>query len=159
MKYNNVRYCLMEVSINHEDRNPQIVMKDLGITYQCSTPQSMGDQWWFWNCSNLPEKLPSYLTLLDINPMECIGYGLSKEEAESIRDWNKKPEKSYIENCLIVPSKKDKGKELFIETDNGFMSRLDGYAIIPIEMYNDLKEDQNTLDASTDIPSNINNEY
>ena len=83
-----LRYCLMEAGLGcNEDRHPQMVMKELGITYQHSTPQSIGDQWWFWNCENIPEITPSYLTPLNLNPMECIGYGLSKEDAESIRDY------------------------------------------------------------------------
>lgn len=66
---------------------PKKAMKELGITYQEATPQSMGDQWWFWNCQNLPEKLPPFLTDLGLDPMECIGFGLSKEMAEKIRDF------------------------------------------------------------------------
>jgi len=42
-------------------RHAQVVMKELGITYQHSTPQSIGDQFWFWNCENIPEKLPDYI--------------------------------------------------------------------------------------------------
>lgn len=83
-----LRYDLMWASFHcNENRHPQEVMKELGIIYQHSTPQSMVDQWWFWNCENTPEILPSYLTPLDLDPMECIGYGLSKEKAESIRDY------------------------------------------------------------------------
>ena len=67
--------------------HPQVVMQELGITYQHATPQSVGDQWWFWNCENVPDKLPEYLTVLDLDPMECIGFGLSKEDAEKIRDY------------------------------------------------------------------------
>ncbi len=59
-------------------------MKELGITYQQATPQSMGDQWWFWNCKNIPEALPDDLTELNLDPMDCIGYGLSQEDAEKI---------------------------------------------------------------------------
>jgi len=70
--------------------HPQKAMKELGITYQHATPQSMGDQWWFWNCENLPEQLPPFLTKLDADPMECIGFGLSRENAEVIRDYNTK---------------------------------------------------------------------
>lgn len=65
----------------------QQVMKRLGITYQHATPQSMGDQWWFWNCENVPDPLPKYLRVLGLDPMKCIGSGLSKEDAESIRDY------------------------------------------------------------------------
>ena len=64
--------------------HPQQVMKELGITYQHATPQSMGDQWWFWNCQNVPEPLPDYITVLDIEPHDAIGWGLSKEMADEI---------------------------------------------------------------------------
>ncbi len=91
MNTNHLRYDLTEASFEcNENRHAQKVMKELGITYQHSTPQSMGDQWWFWNCENLPDKLPAYLTPLNLNPMECIGYGLSKEDAENILDYNSK---------------------------------------------------------------------
>lgn len=68
-------------------KHPQTIMKELGITYQKSTPQSIADQWWFWNCENIPPVLPDYLTEMKNDPMECIGYGLSKEDAEAIRDY------------------------------------------------------------------------
>jgi hypothetical protein len=61
-------------------------MRELGITYQHATPQSVGDQWWFWNCRNLPDKLPEYLTELNIDPMDAIGYGLSREDAITIKE-------------------------------------------------------------------------
>lgn len=83
-----LRYDIMEARFRcDESRHAVKVMEALGITYQHRTPQTMGDQWWFWNCENLPEKLPSYLTLLNLNPMDAIGYGLSKEDAEKIRDY------------------------------------------------------------------------
>lgn len=63
-------------------------MERLGITYTHSTPQSMGDQFWFWNCSNVPDPLPEYISTLDVDPMECIGFGLSLEMAEEIRSQN-----------------------------------------------------------------------
>jgi hypothetical protein len=69
------------------NEHPQQTMTRLGITYQHATPQSMGDQWWFWNCENLPEPLPEHFSILDLNPMEQIGWGLSKEDAEKIRDY------------------------------------------------------------------------
>jgi hypothetical protein len=65
--------------------HPQLVMKKLGITYAGSTPQSVYDQWWFWFCSNVPEILPPYLTVLDdLDPQQLIRNGLSKEEADFI---------------------------------------------------------------------------
>ena len=72
---------------NVKQDHPQKVMKELGITYQHATPQSIADQWWFWNCENVPEQLPPYLKVMDLNPMEQIGWGLSKEDAEKIRDY------------------------------------------------------------------------
>lgn len=67
-----------------DNRHPQVVMQSLGITYQHATPQSMGDQWWFWNCENVPDPLPKFLSVLEIDPMACIGWGLSREDAEKI---------------------------------------------------------------------------
>lgn len=61
-------------------------MKELGIAYTHSTPQSLGDQFWFWNCSNIPENLPSYITELETkDPMEFVGWGLNEEEAKEIK--------------------------------------------------------------------------
>ena len=70
-----------------EEEHPQLVMKKLGISYQHATPQTICDQWWFWNCENVPEPLPEHFSILDLNPMEQIGWGLSKEDAEKIRDY------------------------------------------------------------------------
>ena len=67
--------------------HPQDVMKKLGISYQHATPQSMGNQWWFWNCENIPDELPENIESMAIDPMDAIGYGLSKEMAEKIRDY------------------------------------------------------------------------
>lgn len=87
-KNTHLKYCIMEASMNcGVDGHPQKVMDVLGITYQASTPQSMGDQWWFWNCEGIPDKLPKYLTEMKNDPMECIGFGLSQEAAELIRDY------------------------------------------------------------------------
>ena len=71
----------------NEDRHALVVMKELGITYQHATPQSMGDCWWFWNCENIPEQLPEFIGELDADPMEAVGWGLYQEEAELIRDY------------------------------------------------------------------------
>ena len=71
----------------NEKRHAQVLMKELGITYQHCTPQSIGDQFWFWNCENIPENLPKFITIADLNPMEIIGFGLSKEDAQKILDY------------------------------------------------------------------------
>lgn len=55
-----------------EDRHAQEVMRELGITYQDLTPQSIADQFWFWYCDNVPEVLPPYLVDLRANPNHWI---------------------------------------------------------------------------------------
>jgi len=83
-----LRYDLIAATYSNESRHPQQVMRDLGITYQHATPQSMADQWWFWNCQNIPTAtLPDYITELDVDPIRAVGYGLSWEDAEWIRDF------------------------------------------------------------------------
>lgn len=80
-----LRYCIMTAGIDcHEHRHPQTVMRELGISYQYATPQSMGDQWWFWNCSGVSDDLPKYLSPMNIDPHKYIGFGLSKEGADKI---------------------------------------------------------------------------
>jgi hypothetical protein len=68
------------------NKHAQEIIKDLGITYQHSTPQSMSDSWWFWNCKNIPEKLPEYVRQLNTKAMCCIGWGLSEEMAKAIAE-------------------------------------------------------------------------
>ncbi len=93
-----LRFCMMYSFYSKDEENtgevkrlggmhPQKAMMELGITYTNATPQSMGDQWWFWNCESLPDKLPPFLTEMKNDHMEMIGYGLSQKEAESIRDY------------------------------------------------------------------------
>lgn len=69
--------------------HPQEAMRALGITYQHATPQTAGEQWWFWNCENVPEVLPPFLEVLNIDPMQAVGFGLSREQAITIRDFRK----------------------------------------------------------------------
>jgi len=97
LKFDILWFPYNEVAMSH----PQKVVKELGITYQHSTPQSMGDCWWFWNCEVTPEPLPPYLSEIKLDPMECIGYGLSQEDAEKIRDFYKKPLPNEIDLTLL----------------------------------------------------------
>ena len=84
-----LRYDYIGASMTYnESRHAKVVMAELGITYQIATPQSVCDQWWFWNCDNIPYILPTFITPLIIDPMDCIGYGLSKADAESIIKFN-----------------------------------------------------------------------
>lgn len=63
------------------------IMRQLGITYRHATPQSFYDCWWFWNCENVPDKLPAYIEPLKLTPREAIGRGLSYEDAERIASY------------------------------------------------------------------------
>lgn len=61
------------------------LMKRLGITYKLAVPQSLGDQWWFFNCRNVPPELPSCVTTRDFGNLDrLVGYGLSKENVTAI---------------------------------------------------------------------------
>lgn len=44
----------------------------------------------------------------------------------------------YVKNCLIKPKS---GDILFIETKDSVVPCLNGYAIVPLEEYNDLLKD------------------
>lgn len=82
-----LRYCLYSAHINCDiTAHPQQTMHALGIKYQAATPQSLGEQWWFWNCENIPEPLPQYLTELTVDPYDAIGWGLSKEQTDAIHN-------------------------------------------------------------------------
>ncbi len=83
-KLMHIRYDYLTAHDCGVKEHAQACMKKLGIAYTHSTPQSLGDQFWFWNCKNVHEPLPKYLTELKADPMECIGFGLSREEAIEI---------------------------------------------------------------------------
>lgn len=74
--------------------HPQELMRDLGITYQHCTPQSLYDMWQFWNCENVPDKLPECITRHSWNPAKWIGYGLSEEDGKKIMEARLCPDKS-----------------------------------------------------------------
>lgn len=81
-------YSMNEALFNCGVRaHPQLIMQELGIKYQYSVPQSMVDLWEFWNCENIPDNLPSYLSFFDIDPMERIGFGLSEKMAKEILNY------------------------------------------------------------------------
>jgi hypothetical protein len=84
MKVKMIRYCCYGAHMDGESSHPQAVMKTLGITYQHSTPQSMAEQWWFWIPENLPDLLPKYITVTDIDPMSFIGFGLDDQTAKRL---------------------------------------------------------------------------
>lgn len=79
----NLTFDMYGAHLAGEHRHAQVVMRELGIIYQDATPQSMGDQWWFWNCEYTCD-LPSYITMSERDPMKCIGWGLNEVNAKRI---------------------------------------------------------------------------
>lgn len=65
-----LRYDLYTAPDNGEHRHPQAVMKSLGITYAHAVPQSLGDQWWFLDCENIPAALPPHITPMTLTDEE-----------------------------------------------------------------------------------------
>ena len=91
VKRSHLCFCMRKAYDCGVNGHPQKVMKELGIAYQHATPQSIADQWWFWNCENIPQKLPEYLEVAKWDPMKMIGFGLGKKDAEAIRDYQVTP--------------------------------------------------------------------
>lgn len=74
----------LKVCLYTAPKHAQLCLKELGITYQTAVPQSLYDSWWFFNCGNIPDELPEWITIFDVNPTDCIGHGLSPEMADAI---------------------------------------------------------------------------
>lgn len=81
-----LRYDLYGAALAGVNAHAQVIMRELKLTYQHSTPQSIGDQWWFWNVEGDTSNLPEWITELKVDPMKCIGFGLNEEMAIKIRD-------------------------------------------------------------------------
>ena len=79
-----LKYDMIDALHLGEKRHAQVFMKDSGITYTHSVPQSMLDCFWFFNCENIPNIIPLFLSELLIDPKSAIGYGLSPCMAEEI---------------------------------------------------------------------------
>lgn len=83
-----LRYSYLTAGYDYNEvRHAQTVMKEIGIKYQISVPQIMGDQWWFFNCENIPENLPGYITDLNLSAEQCIGHGLLEEDVKEINNY------------------------------------------------------------------------
>jgi hypothetical protein len=73
-------------------KHAQVLMRELGITYQLAVPQSIGDCWWFFNCENVPTELPEYLSVRDFGDLnELVGFGLSQKNADDLTAAKAKP--------------------------------------------------------------------
>ena len=56
-----IKFCMLEQGY-HPDNNPQghpqKIMRELGIEWDESIPESLFDCWIFKGCTNVPDKLP-----------------------------------------------------------------------------------------------------
>jgi len=58
----NLRYDYFAATCNGVNKHAQDVMNKLGITYRSCIGRSMGDDYLFWDCENVPAVLPKYIT-------------------------------------------------------------------------------------------------
>ena len=72
-----LRYDCMGAAYAGEDRQPQEVMREIGITYERAIPKSMGDQWWLFNCDY--GDLPDFITEMKCDDWMAKQYRLPKE--------------------------------------------------------------------------------
>lgn len=87
-------------------------MKALGITYQLAVPQSMTDTWWFFNCDNMSDAMPSRLRVLDKTAQQCVGWGLSQHMAEEIKARCKLPLKPVNLDVSFKPAEPAKDEHV-----------------------------------------------
>lgn len=58
-----------------EERHPAVVLRELGITFEGAIPQSMGEQWWLFNCK-FDRELPEYITEMKADAWMVSNYKL-----------------------------------------------------------------------------------
>lgn len=75
----------LKIDLYTAPKHAQECMKDLGISYEKSVPQSLYDSWWFFNCTNIPDNLPEWISVFDVDPVDCIGHGLTPEDVEKLK--------------------------------------------------------------------------
>jgi len=73
-----LRFCDITAYKEGSKGHPQLIMKELGITYKMAVSQSMGDQWWFQGCENVPDELPKFLSRMIIDTGR--GYDFQEDE-------------------------------------------------------------------------------
>ena len=63
----NLDYDMWGAELSGEKRPPSVVMQELGIRYEDVLMQSLFDAVWYYNCTNIPENLPDYITELKVS--------------------------------------------------------------------------------------------
>lgn len=66
--------------------NDTISAKELGITWRKGVVQNLGDQTWFFDCGNVPEKLPQGWSVLEGELESFIGHGLSWNDVKELKN-------------------------------------------------------------------------
>ena len=87
-KITRVTYWYSAASNEGIHGHAQEAMKGLGVTWLHSTPQSLGECWWFYGCSGLPDPLPDYLSVTSVDPYgssECLDAGM----ADQLIQWER----------------------------------------------------------------------
>lgn len=64
----NLSYSMTAAIFQHnEKRHPQEVIKALGIEYDRAECFATSDHWVFYNCRNVPEELPAFISRFEEN--------------------------------------------------------------------------------------------
>jgi hypothetical protein len=80
----NVRIKLNYLAYAGDMRSAGQIVRDLGLTYSLWVPQTLYDQIWLFNCDNLPDPFPPFISEITESPRSLIGYGLSAQDAEDV---------------------------------------------------------------------------
>lgn len=68
----NLILSLIDKDKSGERRHAHEVMQSLGIAYKRAVPQTLFDCWQFFDCINVPNKLPRYIRSFGLSDMGCI---------------------------------------------------------------------------------------
>ncbi|EKS6329487.1 TPA: hypothetical protein ACTYBD_000352 [Enterobacter hormaechei] len=63
-----------------EHKHAQTIMSELGITWREQIPDSASDSWKFYGCDNIPEKLPSFVSVYEMTEWDYKLSGLSPQQ-------------------------------------------------------------------------------
>lgn len=83
LRYNFIRVA-SDGSHYFEKDDPYDIMGSLAITYVKALPQPIAEQIWFFGCEDIPDPLPDFLDVMDINPEDFIGKGLDEQDVFEI---------------------------------------------------------------------------
>ncbi|MNQ90151.1 hypothetical protein D3C85_1054810 [compost metagenome] len=86
-----LKFCMYGQCLAGDTRHAQQVMREMGINYKKAVSQSINDSWHFWGVENVPEELPKWMQLVEWDPQEFVGWGLSQEGADFLTAQGEKP--------------------------------------------------------------------